>query len=181
MTHNQLLDVILSSYLVGYMLKKSNDPRYQKLTFKLVAKAMDPTIEEWNIGFLKDRLFSDGFLKIAEYGDEEPFELTAEGIKAAQQGWYKMTESDKEQDKKIKAETLKNLKRSKVALYISIISIISSAVISLFTFWMTKQSITTKLQNLENRLHEMENVQHEKQTATPAVVAPISPTTSTPK
>jgi hypothetical protein len=144
MTHNKLLDAILTSYLYGLRLKLDKDPRYKKLSFNLVAKAQEPTIDEWHIEFLKKRLFDDGFLEYAKYGDGEPYELTPAGIKAAQTNWYSSNEEEKRLDKEIKQQTLLSLKRSKDAKIISIIAIIIPTLISIYALWLTKQQDNTE-------------------------------------
>jgi hypothetical protein len=165
MTHNNLLDAILSSYLFGQKLKLAKDPRYKKLSFNLVAKAQDPTIDDWNIEFLRKRLFDDGFLENAKYGDPEPYELTPAGIKAAQIRWYSSQAEEKRLDKEIKEQTLLSLKRSKTALTISIFAFIIPTLISLYSLWTNKESATTEeLQQLQKRIEKLESSKTESKT-----------------
>jgi len=165
MTHNNLLDAILSSYLFGQKLKLTKDPTYQRLSFKLVAKAQDPTVDDWNIEFLRKRLFDDGFLEYAKYGDPEPYELTPAGIKAAQTRWYSTQAEEKRLDKEIKKHTLLSLKRSKTALTISIFAFIIPTLISLYTLWTNKRSATTEgLQQLQKRIEKLESSKTEAKT-----------------
>jgi len=165
MTHNNLLDAILSSYLYGQKLKLAKDPTYKKLSFKLVAKAQDPTVDDWNIEFLKKRLFDDGFLENAKYGDPEPYELTPTGIKAAQTRWYSSQADEKRLDKEIKEQTLLSLKRSKTALIISTIAFIIPTLISLYSLWTNRQSVTTEeLQQLQKRIEKLESSKTEAKT-----------------
>ncbi len=164
MTHNNLLDAILSSYLYGQTLKHSKDPTYKRLSFKLVAKAQDPTIDDWNIDFLKKRLFDDGFLEYAKYGDPEPFELTPAGIKAAQVSWYSSQAEEKRLDKEIKEQTLLSLKRSKAAKTISIWAIIVPTLISLTTLWLSiRPSKSKELPQLKQQLNTIQEKQLRQQ------------------
>jgi hypothetical protein len=164
MTHNKLLDAILSSYLFGLRLKLDKDARYKKLSFKLVAKAQEPTIGDWHIEFLKKRLFDDGFLENAKYGDAEPFELTPAGIKAAQSNWYSSNEEEKRLDKEIKAQTLLSLKRSKDAKVVSIFAIIVPTIISIYALWLTKQQDNTaEVKQLKQQLDAIRQEQLRQQ------------------
>lgn len=144
MTHHKLLDVILACYLFAEKLKLSKDPRYQKLTFKLVAEVQEPGIDEWNVEFLRKRLLEDGFLRPSKFGDAEPYELTPEGIKAAQTSHYSSAIKERDIDWKIKEETLKSLKRSKDAKTISIFAIIVPTLISMYSLWMAHESDNTE-------------------------------------
>lgn len=165
MTNNNILDAILSSYLWGQKLKLEKDPKHKKLSFRLVVKAQEPTADDWQIEFLKKQLFDDGFLEIAKYGDEEPYELTPAGIKAAQTRWYSNSAADKDTDKQIKQHTLADLKRSKYSLYISILAFIVPTIISLYTLWTGKQQPTTEeYQELRQRVEKMESLKSEAKT-----------------
>jgi hypothetical protein len=157
MTKNNLLDAILSSYLWGQKLKLEKDPKYKKLSFRLVVKAQEPTIDDWQIEFLKKQLFDDGFLEVAKYGDEEPYELTPSGIKAAQTRLYSNTEADKQKENEIKDHTLAELKRSKYSLLIAILAFIIPTIISVYTLWTGKQQPTTEeVQELRQRIQKLE-------------------------
>lgn len=163
MTHNKLLDAILSSYLFGLRLKLDKDPRYKKLSFNLVAKAQEPTIDDWHIEFLRKRLFDDGFLEYAKYGDGEPYELTPAGIKAAQTNWYTSQADEKRIDKEIKEQTLKSLKQSGKALwtsYLSMIGTIGAAVIALIALTTTKQSDNSE--ELKQLKQQLDTIQQEQ-------------------
>ena len=163
MTNNEILDKILYAYLHGLKLKLDKDPKYARLTFKLVVTAFDKEIEEWHIEFLRKQLFDDGLLEYAKYGDGEPYELTSKGIKAAQNGgWYSNSADERQSDKEIKSETLSNLKRSKSSLIISIFAIIVPTIISLYSLWTSKQSPKKEeLQELQQRIENLENSKNE--------------------
>ena len=158
MTNNKLLDIILKMYLMDRHWELSENPLHQKLTFSKIAKSQDPTIEEWRIKFLKDQLFSDKFLEYAKYGDEEPYTLTSAGIKAAQIGWYVPMETNRILDKETKEQNLKNLKRSKAAIIISILAIIIPTLISLYILFTNKQQTTQEqFQELQRRVQKLES------------------------
>ena len=165
MTNNQLLDTILKLYLTDRQWELSSNPLHKKLTFAKVVKSQDPTIEDWQIKFLKDQLFADKFLEYAKYGDGEPFKLTDAGIKAAQTGWYVTLQEKNEQEKIIRAETIKSLKRSKTALTVSIFAIIIPTIISLYSLWTSKLSATKEeLQQLQERVKKLESSKTEAKT-----------------
>jgi hypothetical protein len=166
MTNNHLLDAILSSYLWGQKLKLENDPKYKRLKFRLVVLAQDPTADDWQIDFLKKQLFNDGFLEIPKNGDEEPYELTPLGIKAAQTRLYSNTELDKDTEKEIKRRTLADLNRSKYSLAIAILALIIPTIISFYTLWTNKQQPTLEeVQELRQRIHKLELKTEAKATA----------------
>lgn len=158
MTNNQLLDIILKLYLQDKQWSLSGDPRHSRLTFAKIVKSQVPDIEPWRIDFLKQQLFADKFLKYAKYGDEEPFSLTDDGVKAAQSSWYVALQEKTEQEKIIRAETIKSLRRSKTALRISIFAFIIPTIISLYTLWTNKQAPTTEeLRQLQKRIEKLES------------------------
>lgn len=164
MTHNKLLDAILSSYLFGLRLKLDKDPRYKKLSFNLVAKAQEPTIDEWHIEFLRKRLFDDGFLEPAKYGDAEPYELTPTGIKAAQTNWYTSQAEEKRLDKEIKEQTLLSLRRSRDAKVISIFAIVVPTLISIYALYLTKQQDNTEeVKQLKQQINTIQQEQLNQQ------------------
>lgn len=160
MTHTSLLDAILSSYLYGQKLKLEKNPKYKRLSFKLIAKAQDTTLDDWNIEFLRRRLFDDGFLENAKYGDPEPYELTALGIKAAQTKWYSSNEEEKRLDKEIKQQTLLSLRRSKDAKIISVFAIIVPTLISIYALWIAKQQDKGEVVKLSNQ--QLDSILHEE-------------------
>ena len=142
----------------------SGNPLHKKLTFSKVVKSQDPTIEEWEIKFLKDQLFADKFLEYAKYGGEEPYKLTDIGVKAAQTGWYASLSEKNEQEKIIRTETIKDFKRSKKALTISIIAIIVPTIISIYTLWASKrQDNSEEVKQLKQQLNSIQQEQLKQQ------------------
>lgn len=125
-------------------LELSGNPLHNKITFAKVVKSQDPTIEDWQIKFLKEQLFADKFLEYAKYGDGEPFALTPDGVKAAQTGWYVPHSEKGEQEKIIRTETINDFRRSKKALTISIFAIIVPTILSIYTLLTTKQQDNTE-------------------------------------
>ncbi|MCF8258605.1 MAG: hypothetical protein K9J06_13695 [Flavobacteriales bacterium] len=133
MTHDQKLDAILNAYLYGQLLKLSNDPTYHKLTFALVVSRLAPDTESWELDFLRNRLLEDGYLKFSEFGDGEPMELTPKGIAFRQTSGYEKQRLAGELDNEIKIRTLKSLRQSTVALWISILSMIGTVATTVFS------------------------------------------------
>jgi cell division protein FtsL len=137
-------------------LELSGNPLHNKITFAKIVKSQDPTIEDWQIKFLKEQLFADKFLEYAKYGDGEPFTLTPAGIKAAQTGWYVAHSEKGEQEKIIRTETIKDFNRSRKAVNISIIAIIVPTIISLGALWLSRQQPTTEeVQQVKERVHKL--------------------------
>lgn len=135
----------------------SKNPLHQKVTFSKFVKSLDPKIEEWQIKFLKEQLFSDKFLEYSKYGDHEPYILTPGGIKAAQNGWYVPMEDNRILDKEIKKHSLKNLKRSRTIIIISILAVIIPTVISLYSLMTNKESPSHKqFKDLQQRIKTLE-------------------------
>jgi hypothetical protein len=170
MTHNELLDTILTAYNWAEIMKIKKDPKYKKLTFNLVARAIEPTIEDWHIEYLRNRLFNDGFLSYSKFGDGEPFEITPDGIKASQANWYRSNAEDKKVEKETKIENLKSLKRSKTALWISVFAFIIPSIISVYTI-LTNKELPTKeqFQELQERIKKLENSKIEDKTISNAL------------
>lgn len=131
MTHYQKLNQILHGLLYVHKMHLEKKPLDKKLTFSFICNTVAETTDEWEVAFLKNRLLSDGYMKMGDYGDGELPVLTPEGIKFIQGGAYLEERSEREIDKKIKEETLKKFQYDKWAFGISIISIII-ALLALF-------------------------------------------------
>jgi hypothetical protein len=161
MTNNQILDTVLHSYLYGQKLKLEGDPRYGKMTFEFIVKTQTKgenfEIEPWQMEFLRQTLLNDGFIKLPESGIE-PYELTKEGIKAAQIGWYKKTARDAEIEKEIKSLTIEDLKRSKRNLVIAVLALIIPTIISIYSLIQTtNNNKDTELDKLRTEIQELKN------------------------
>jgi hypothetical protein len=155
MTNNKLLDAILHSYLQNKQWELSSDPRLNIANFSFIAKAQLPDIENWRIDFLKETLLNDKLIEPAKYGDEEPFTLTADGIKGAQIGWYEQTESKRVDEKTIRDETIIGFKRAKESKIISIIAVIISFLLLVYTIY---KDIHKQLEISELK-QELKNIQ----------------------
>ena len=174
--NNKLLDSILHSYLFGQILKLNQDPKIKKLTFSFVVKTQEPLVEDWRMEFLKSQLLADGFIEVSNNIDEDLYELTPAGIKAAQTSWYSTSAVDKDTEREINLQTLASLKRSKHAIIISILAIIVPTVISLYSLWTSNQSPTSEqVKELQERLEKMEDLNKENKASTSiSTISPIS-------
>lgn len=132
MTHDETLDALLHCYAYAETLRLSKNGAYKNYIFRNIALSHNPDLSDWNIEFLKNRLFDDGFLKEAPYGDAEPYILTPEGIKAAQRGHYTKSTKKAEMEDEIDALTVRSLKDSRRALVISIVAFLVPTLISIY-------------------------------------------------
>jgi len=161
MTNNQILDTVLHSYLYGQKLKLEGDPRYNKMTFEFIIKTQTKgenfEVEPWQMEFLRKTLLNDGFITLPESGIE-PYELTKEGIKAAQVGWYKKNAKDAEIEKEIKSLTIEDLKRSKRNLVIAVLALIIPTIISIYSLLQTTNNNKgTEIEKLRTEIQELKN------------------------
>lgn len=163
MTNNQILDAVLHSYLYGQKLKLEGDPKYNKMTFEFIVQTQTKgegfIVEPWQLEFLRQTLINDGFIKLPTSGIE-PYELTKEGIKAAQIGWYKKNAKDVELEKEIKALTVADLKRSKKNLLIAILALIIPTILSIYSLIQTANSDKEKemeIEYLKTEIKELKN------------------------
>lgn len=147
MSLNKKLDEILHVYLYGEYLKLSQDPRYKKMTFELVVRALDANIEELEIGYLRQHLIADGYLKYNNLDNGEPMEITSKGTEFRLKSGYEKEEVARKLELEIKVKTLKGFKYSKQAIVISLFAIIIPTAISIYSLWVAKQP-TAELLNL---------------------------------
>lgn len=132
MTHPEKLNRILYVLLDTHRKRLDKQPTNRRLTFAFICKTVAEVTEDWETEFLKQQLLSDGYMKMSDFGDGEPFEITPEGIKFIQQGAYEKEKRNYEIEQKIKEETLKKFQFDKWAFTIAILSLVI-AVISLFS------------------------------------------------
>ena len=162
MTNNQILDSVLGCYLYGQKLKLEGNSQYNKMTFEFIVKSQTNgggfKIDPWQMEFLKQTLLNDGFITLPKSGIE-PYELTKEGIKAAQNGWYKKNEKNIEIDEKIKSLTIENFKHSKKSLIVSILALIIPTVLSIYN--LIQVSNNSKDQEIEKLKKEIIEIQSE--------------------
>lgn len=161
MKNTKILDSILHSYLYGEKLKLEGNPLYHKMTFEYIFKSTTRgenfQVEPWQMEFLKLTLLNDGFIRLPDSGIE-PYELTKEGIKAAQISWYSKSAQDIEIEKEIKSLTISDLKRSKKNLNIAILALIIPTIISIYSLVETANSGKEKekeIINLKTELNEL--------------------------
>ena len=125
MTHDQKLNMILHVLLSRQPKRFSDKVDDKRLTFEFLCNALfkNEGVLEWEMDFLKSRLFSDNYIRFIEVDNVQLPDLTQEGIKFIQQGGYEEQNQTLKIDKEIKIETLKELRRGKIALVLSVISI----------------------------------------------------------
>lgn len=165
MANSEILGAILHSYMYLLKLKLDDNQKYEKLTFKFIAQTQlagrQLPINEWHIEFLKYTLLYDGFLELSFPESLDILDLTPLGIKAAQNGHYKKSMKDKFLEEEIKKETLKNFRRSQYSLFISIITLIISAGISIYNlFGATKYATLDQIMELKQRIDLIENFKY---------------------
>lgn len=127
MTHDEKLDAILHGLLSRVRTRiENNGIDDERLTMQFICNALfkKKGHELWETEFLERRLLSDGFIDLK---NELP-EITDLGIKFIQNGGYKNERFDKNIEKELRIQNLKNAKRSTIAIVISIISLLLSAI-----------------------------------------------------
>ncbi len=136
MTHDEKLDKILYGLLSRISTKiKNNDEDNIRLTMDFICKTLfrEEEHEDWETEFLQRRLLSDGLI---EFKKNEGFDLptiTDLGIKYIQNGGYTRERSNKKIEEELRIQTLKNAKKSWIAIAISMISLILTAI----NIWIT--------------------------------------------
>ena len=132
MTHPEKLNAILYLLLNEVRNSKTNP----KLTFEFICTNVCEVKEDWEINFLRDTLVSDEYISINPIIYELP-KITPKGIKFIQIGGYKNEDEIRDLEKKIKIETLKSLKRSKLSLRFAIIAVIISGITSYSNYYFS--------------------------------------------
>lgn len=155
MTNPEKLNAILYILLNEVRSEKPNN----KLTFEYVCEKVADVEEQWEIFFLKNILLEDGYIYENNIIDV-PIKITHKGIKFIQQGGYKKEVENRELDNKIKIKTLRSLKDSKKALFISAISVIISFLFGYINFESTKEnkSLELKINKQNKTLDSITNV-----------------------
>jgi hypothetical protein len=136
MTHEQKLNMILSGLLSRQPKRLEDKTDDKRLTFDFLCNILFENEEMlgWEIEFLQNRLLSDNYIKFIEIDNVQLPDITQEGIKFIQHGGYEEQYRTLQIDKEIKKETLKELHRNKLALVLSVISIMIAFVSLLATF-----------------------------------------------
>lgn len=149
MTHSEKLNAILY-LLLNEVTKSKPNPQ---LTFEFICKKVCEVSEDWEINFLRNTLIDDGFIFVNPIVYELP-KITPKGIKFIQIGGYKLELENRELEKNIKIETLKNLKQSKLSLILGAIAII----ISVFTGFSSYESSLKKTQIEEDLYRQKQTI-----------------------
>ncbi len=125
MTYDQKLNIILTGLLSRQPKRLTDKFDDKRLTFEFLCNALfkNEGVSKWEMEFLKNRLLSDNYIEFIEVGDVQMPDLTQEGIKFIQQGGYEEQNQISKIEKEIKIETLKKLRRGKIAFVLSVISI----------------------------------------------------------
>ena len=131
MTHDEKLDKILYGLLSRIFTKiRNNGEDNKRLTMDFICKTLfkEEGHEDWETEFLQRRLLSDGLIEFKRKEDLDLPEITDLGIKYIQNGGYTGERSNKKMEEDLKIQSLKNAKKSWIAIVISAISLILSAI-----------------------------------------------------
>ena len=155
MTNPEKLNAILYLLLNEVRNSKTNP----KLTFEFICRNVCEVEEDWEIRFLMDTLVSDEYIFINPLVVELP-KITPKGIKFIQIGGYKNEVEIRDLDKKIKVETLKSLKRSKLSLLFGIVAVIISGITSYSNYYFSigKNQTEKELKNQKKTIDSIANV-----------------------
>ena len=155
MTHPEKLNAILYLLLNEVRNSKTNP----KLTFEFICTNVCEVKEDWEINFLRDTLVSDEYISINPIIYELP-KITPKGIKFIQIGGYKNEDVIRDLEKKIKIETLKSLKRSKLSLRFAIIAVIISGITSYSNYYFSigENQTEKELKNQKKTIDSISNV-----------------------
>ncbi|WP_099290963.1 hypothetical protein [Butyricimonas sp. Marseille-P3923] len=131
MTHDEKLDKILYGLLSRISTKiRNNGEDDKRLTMDFICKTLfkEEGHEDWETEFLQRGLLSDGLIEFKRKEDLDLPEITDLGIKYIQNGGYTRKHSNKKIEEDLKIQTLKNAKKSWIAIVISVISLILTAI-----------------------------------------------------
>lgn len=104
MTHARKLNKILNALLYIHKKQLEEQSLDKRLTFSFICNTVTETTDEWEIEFLKQRLLSDGYMKMKDFEDGETPVITSTGICFIQNGAYE--QENRKIDGKIKEEIL---------------------------------------------------------------------------
>lgn len=136
MTHNEKLDAILYGLLSRIRTRIENEGMCdERLTMQFICNALfeKKGHEDWETEFLERRLLSDRLIELKSFENKKLPVITDLGIKFIQNGGYKNEIFDKYIEKELRVQFLKNAKQTKIALLISIISLLLSAIYTIAT------------------------------------------------
>lgn len=128
MTQDEKLNKILFGYLHAETLRLSKDKKYAQLTFEFITNSIFENCEDWEKKYFKQRLFEDGYLKESGKGRGEPYLLTNSGKKFIQTGGYIKGRERQSLNDQLQNDILLTNKFARIAVIISILSLIVSAV-----------------------------------------------------
>src|SRR6185295_13359903 len=115
MTHPEKLNKILYVLLDTHRKRLNKETLDSRLTFAFICRTVADVTDTWEIEFLKQRLESDGYIKMGDFVDGEPPEMTQDGIRFVQAGAYEREKKNQDIEQKIKEETLKKFQFDKWA------------------------------------------------------------------
>ena len=147
MIHAEKLNAILYILLDNQRKILAKSPIDKKLTFEFICNRVIEINELWELEFLKNILIKDGYVEQFESLKELPI-ITHTGIKFIQDGGYNEIIKNKELDKKIKHETLKNFSLSKYAVGISLLSIIITVFLNFYNLDSIKEDLRINQENI---------------------------------
>ena len=155
MTNPEKLNAILYLLLNEVRNSKPNP----KLTFEFICTKVCEVTEDWEIRFLRDTLVSDEYIFVNSLVIALP-KITPKGIKFIQSGGYKNEVENRELEKKIKLETLKSLKRSRLSLIFGIVAVIISAITCYnnYFFSVTKNQTEKELEKQKKTIDSISAV-----------------------
>ena len=128
MTHQKKLNSILYVLLDTHQKRLNKQQIDSRLNFSFICKVVTEVTDDWEVEFLKQRLLSDGYMTMGDFGNVEPPNITQEGIKFIQQGGYVKEMLNQEIEQKIRVETFKKFQYDKWAFLIAILSLITALI-----------------------------------------------------
>lgn len=128
MTHQKKLNSILNVLLDTHQKRLNKQQIDSRLNFSFICKVVTEVADDWEVEFLKQRLLSDGYMTMGDFGNVEPPNITQEGIKFIQQGGYVKEMQNQEIEQKIRVETFKKFQYDKWAFLIAILSLITALI-----------------------------------------------------
>ena len=102
MTHPEKLNQILYVLLDTHRKRLEKQTIDKRLTFAFICNKVADITDDWEIEFLKQRLLSDGYIKMGDFDDGEQPEITQSGIKFIQLGAYERERENQDIERKIK-------------------------------------------------------------------------------
>lgn len=136
MTNDEKLDTILNALMSRIPVRiQNNGEDDERLTMDFLCAALFQIKEheDWETKFLERRLLSDGLIDFKKKESLDLPEITDLGIKFTQNGGYRREHSNMKIEEELKIQTLKNAKKSWIAIVFSAISLLLTAI----NVWIT--------------------------------------------